>query len=85
MLEFFEKLAADDPQNAEAQRDLSVSYEKLGDVQLPLGEHRPLLLLAEDGVALRSVVPLVDRVAFGALEGSAFHSVPVQRVQRGSC
>lgn len=33
-----ERLAAADPSNSEAQRDLTVSYEKLGDVHLQLSD-----------------------------------------------
>ena len=33
-----EKLAAQDPANAEWQRDLSVSFEKIGDVQSAKGD-----------------------------------------------
>ena len=36
-LDIAKKLAAADPANAQAQRDLSVSYEKLGDVSQQAG------------------------------------------------
>ena len=39
-LEILEKLSAIDPRNAQAQRDLSESYEHIGDVQLKLGQLR---------------------------------------------
>ncbi len=37
-LDIAERLAEDDLTNIEAQRDLSISYHNLGDVQLQLGD-----------------------------------------------
>ncbi len=47
-----ERLAEADPTNTQAQRDLSVSYNKLGDVQLKLGDTQ---------LAARGVLPAVAR------------------------
>ena len=42
-LEIGQKLANDDPQNAQARRDLSVTYSKLGDVNYLFGDAAPAL------------------------------------------
>ncbi len=46
------RFAEADPKNAEAQRDLSVSFEKLGDVTLQLGQTKDALDFYQKGLAV---------------------------------
>ncbi len=55
-----EKLAAQDPGNAEWQRDLSVSYEKIGDVQRAQGDLGGALKAYQDSLAIRQKLAAQD-------------------------
>jgi tetratricopeptide (TPR) repeat protein len=59
-LELSVALAQADPNNAEAKRDLSVSYNKLGDVQLRLGATDKALELYQKGLEVRVAVAQAD-------------------------
>ena len=52
-LPFVEKLAKQDPGNADWQRDLSVSYDKVGDVQSAQGDLAGALKSYRDSLAIR--------------------------------
>jgi eukaryotic-like serine/threonine-protein kinase len=56
----FEKLAAQDPSNAGWQRDLSVSFERIGDVQRAQGNLEAALKAYEDGLAIREKLAAQD-------------------------
>ncbi|MCS6849848.1 MAG: hypothetical protein NZ700_01605 [Gemmataceae bacterium] len=47
-----QRLAEADPKSAQAQRDLGVSYNKLGDVQLRLGQTQAALDFYEKALAV---------------------------------
>jgi tetratricopeptide (TPR) repeat protein len=55
-----EKLAAADPANARAQRGLSISHGKLGDVQRQLGQPTEALALYEQGLAIDEKLAAAD-------------------------
>src|SRR5665811_960863 len=57
MLAIAERLAGDDPTNAEHQRDLSVSYQRLGDLARAQGN------LPEAERLCRSVLAIAERLA----------------------
>jgi serine/threonine-protein kinase len=52
-LEICQRRATDDPKDAQAQRDLSISYTKLGDVYLRLGRTADALKAYQDDLAIR--------------------------------
>ena len=51
------KLAEADPGNAEAQRDLSVSLDKIGDVKLQAGDRAGALAAYEESLAIAASWP----------------------------
>ncbi len=55
-----ERLAAADPTNAEWQRDLSVSYNKIGDVLVAQGNLDEALARYRDGLAIRERLAAAD-------------------------
>jgi tetratricopeptide (TPR) repeat protein len=59
-LEISERLAKADPQNAQAQRDRSISYDNLGDVQLRLGDSKAALDSYRQGLAVRERLAKAD-------------------------
>jgi hypothetical protein len=63
----FKHLAQKDSGNAEWQRDLSVSYEKVGDVQMAQGDLKAALKSYSDGLKNIVTVYLAARLA---LDGS---------------
>ena len=56
-----ERLAAADRSNAEWQRDLSVSYDKVGDVLVAQGKLDEALKAYRDGLAIRERLAAADR------------------------
>jgi tetratricopeptide (TPR) repeat protein len=56
----FQALAKADPNNAQAQRDLSISYNKLGDVQLQLGATDKALGMYQKGLDVRLTLAKAD-------------------------
>jgi tetratricopeptide (TPR) repeat protein len=50
---FSERLSNSDPENADFARDLSVSYNKLGDMQQALGNSQAALALYQQGLEIR--------------------------------
>jgi hypothetical protein len=65
-LAIFERLARSDPGNAGWQRDLSVSYEKSGDVQGAQGNLKAALKSYSDGLAIAERVAPSDPNGRGA-------------------
>ncbi|MDX1966252.1 MAG: tetratricopeptide repeat protein, partial [Planctomycetaceae bacterium] len=61
--EILVKLAAADPTAAQAQRDLSVSYEKLGDVTLQSGDTQAALRYYQQGLDIRQKLAVADPTA----------------------
>jgi tetratricopeptide (TPR) repeat protein len=59
-LELSEALARDDPNNTEVKRDLSISYEKFGDVQLRLEATDKALRAYQKGLDLREALARDD-------------------------
>ena len=59
-LEIAQKLAAADPSDAQAQRDLSVSYNRLGNVQLQSGEVTEALGSYQQGLKIRQKLAAAD-------------------------
>jgi tetratricopeptide (TPR) repeat protein len=59
-LDLGEALARDDPNNTQAKRDLSVSYNKLGDVHLQLGATDKALQAYQKGLDLREALARDD-------------------------
>ncbi len=59
-LEIDERLATADPNNAQMQRDLSISYYNLGVVQMQLGELQSALELHEQGLGIRERLAVAD-------------------------
>ena len=55
-----EKLAAQDPSNTEWQRDLSVSFNKIGDVQRARGNLDAALKAYQDSLAIREKLAAQD-------------------------
>ena len=55
-----EKLAAQDAGNAEWQRDLSVSFNKIGDVQRGAGDLEGALKAYQDSLAIREKLAAQD-------------------------
>ena len=56
-----EKLAAQDPSNTEWQRDLSVSFDRIGDVQSAQGNLEAALQAYQDGLAMAEKLAAQDR------------------------
>jgi len=61
MLAIAERLAAADRSNMQWQRDLSVSYEKIGDVLMAQGRLEETLKAYRDGLAIRERLAAADR------------------------
>ena len=59
-LEIRKRLAAADPANTQAQRDLSVSYNKLGDVQVQLGDTQAALKAYQQSLEIRQRLAAAD-------------------------
>jgi tetratricopeptide (TPR) repeat protein len=59
-LEIRQELAAADPRDVQAQRDLSVSYNKLGDVQLQLGDTAQALASYQQGLEISQELAAAD-------------------------
>ncbi|MCP4698726.1 MAG: tetratricopeptide repeat protein, partial [Gammaproteobacteria bacterium] len=59
-LEISERIAAADPSSAAAQRDLSVSYERLGDVQISLGNTDAALAHYQKALEIRERLAAAD-------------------------
>ena len=59
-LEIAQKLAAADPSDAQAQRDLSVSYDNLGDVQLQSGQVTEALGSYQKGLEISQKLAAAD-------------------------
>ena len=59
-LDIARKLAAQDPGNAEAQRDVSVSLERLGDVKLQGGEQAGALAAYQESLDIRRKLAAQD-------------------------
>jgi hypothetical protein len=55
-----ERLAQADPGNAEWQRDLSVSYDRIGDVLVAQGDRAGALKSYRDGLAIRERLAQAD-------------------------
>jgi tetratricopeptide (TPR) repeat protein len=55
-----EKLAAQDPSNTEWQRDLSISFDRIGDVQRAQGNLDGALKAYQDGLAIRETLAAQD-------------------------
>jgi serine/threonine protein kinase len=56
----FQALAQADPHDAQARRDLSISYERLGDVHLQLGATGQALRAYQEGLELRQALAQAD-------------------------
>jgi serine/threonine-protein kinase len=59
-MEIFQALAQADPHDAQAKRDLSVTYDKLGDVHLRLGATDQALRAYQKGLELREALAKAD-------------------------
>ena len=59
-LNIAEKLAAQDPSNSEWQHDLSVSFERIGDVQSARGNLEVALKAYQDGLEIREKLAAQD-------------------------
>jgi tetratricopeptide (TPR) repeat protein len=58
--ELANQLVAAEPQNAQGQRDLSVSHDKLGDVQMRLGGSKAALAAYQQGLLIRERLARAD-------------------------